>query len=173
MAWSAPPTFTAGTIPTAANFNTLADDLEYLKGLDGSVTIENSLLLGANALAFGNTTLFRTITSALTSFHVADAGGAVKFALYLPASSQSYSGGVTVLPTGAVSFAAAACCLVYNNASGATAWQFPSGAKGASAVSIDPTTSALSWRCESDGRVTVTRTSGSATWTVGMILIYY
>jgi hypothetical protein len=46
MAWTTPRTWVAGEVVTAAIMNQhVRDDLRYLKGLDGNVTIESNLLL--------------------------------------------------------------------------------------------------------------------------------
>ncbi len=44
MAWTAPATWSVSEIVTASKMNThIKDNLRYLKGLDGAVTIENDL----------------------------------------------------------------------------------------------------------------------------------
>jgi hypothetical protein len=44
MAWTTPATFTVGEVVTASKLNThIRDNLRYLKGLDGTVTIESRL----------------------------------------------------------------------------------------------------------------------------------
>jgi hypothetical protein len=43
MAWSAPPTWTVAQVVTAAQMTVLSDDLRYLKGLDGTVTIQSGI----------------------------------------------------------------------------------------------------------------------------------
>ena len=43
MAWSAPPAFAVSEVVTAARMNILSDDLAYLKGSSGAVTIDNEL----------------------------------------------------------------------------------------------------------------------------------
>jgi hypothetical protein len=45
MAWAAPATFTVSQVVTAAQINVLSDDLKYLKGQAGAVTIEDELIL--------------------------------------------------------------------------------------------------------------------------------
>lgn len=48
MAWTAPGTFVAGTVGTAAVMNTqLRDNMLYLKGQAGAVSIENALMIGS------------------------------------------------------------------------------------------------------------------------------
>lgn len=54
MAWTAPRTWVAGEIVTAALMNThVRDDLRYLKGLDGAVAIEDDLTVD-NLITSGN-----------------------------------------------------------------------------------------------------------------------
>ena len=174
MAWSTPPTFSVGEIPTAAKFNQIRDDLRHLKGLDGAIALNDTIVLpNTKALQFGTTSLFQTLTGAQTSLHVGDSAGACKAALYLPPSSRSYSPGIAILPAGTVFFMAGAFCLVYNNSTGAGLTRQASGQPGAAATNIDPVGTELSWRCDAGGSVTVTRTSGTATWTVMMLLFYY
>lgn len=49
MAWTTPPTFTAGTVLTAANLNIVSDDLVYLKGITDGVTFSGvQVTRGAN-----------------------------------------------------------------------------------------------------------------------------
>ncbi len=58
MAWTAPRTWVTGEVVTAALMNThVRDDLRYLKGLDGGVTIEDDLDIGANLLKTTNLSL--------------------------------------------------------------------------------------------------------------------
>ena len=52
MAWSAPPTFAVSEVVTATRMNILSDDLAYLKGSSGAVTIDNEL---ASIVAAGGT----------------------------------------------------------------------------------------------------------------------
>lgn len=42
MAWTTPPTFTAGTVLTAAHLNILSDDLTYLKGITDGVSFSGA-----------------------------------------------------------------------------------------------------------------------------------
>lgn len=54
MAWTSPRTYVAGEVITAAIFNDhIRSNLRYLKGLDGSVTIDNDLTV-SNLLTAGN-----------------------------------------------------------------------------------------------------------------------
>ncbi len=58
MAWTAPRTWVTGEVVTAALMNThVRDDLRYLKGLDGAVTIEDDINIGANKLKMTSTLL--------------------------------------------------------------------------------------------------------------------
>ncbi len=58
MAWTAPRTYTTGEVITASIANThWRDNLRYLKGLDGGVTIEDDLDIGANLLKTTNLSL--------------------------------------------------------------------------------------------------------------------
>ncbi len=51
MSWTAPRTWVTGEVVTAALMNThVRDDLRYLKGLDGDVTIEDDIVIGANKI---------------------------------------------------------------------------------------------------------------------------
>ena len=51
MSWTAPRTWVAGEVVTAALMNThVRDDFRYLKGLDGTVTLDDGLDLGTNEL---------------------------------------------------------------------------------------------------------------------------
>lgn len=62
MAWATPWTATTGQVVTAAQMNQIRDNLRYLKGLDGQVTLENNVALayaagsGAPNLIIKNTT---------------------------------------------------------------------------------------------------------------------
>jgi hypothetical protein len=63
MAWTAPPAFVVSEIVTAARMNILSDDLNYLKGNAGGVTISDTLTATARgATKFGQVTLDRTET---------------------------------------------------------------------------------------------------------------
>uniref|UniRef100_A0A6M3JR13 Tail protein n=1 Tax=viral metagenome TaxID=1070528 RepID=A0A6M3JR13_9ZZZZ len=55
MSWTAPRTWTAGEIVTAAIMNSaVRDDLRFIKGLDGTVVLEDGLNLGANELTINS-----------------------------------------------------------------------------------------------------------------------
>ena len=62
MAWSTPTTRATGYVVTAANWNEFVNDLRYLKGLDGAVSIENAITLkqiaSPGASASGTVTLY-------------------------------------------------------------------------------------------------------------------
>lgn len=45
MAWATPSTFTVGEVVTASKMNEIRDNLRYLKGLDGEVSLDNHLRL--------------------------------------------------------------------------------------------------------------------------------
>ncbi len=49
MAWTAPRTYTTGELITAAILNThIRDDLKYLKGLSGAITIDADIVTAFN-----------------------------------------------------------------------------------------------------------------------------
>lgn len=51
MAWTTPATFTVGEVVTASKLNThIRDNLRYLKGLDGAVTIESALVVSGGSV---------------------------------------------------------------------------------------------------------------------------
>lgn len=56
MAWTTPPTFTAGTVLTAANLNILSDDLSYLKGITDGVALSGVQLRRAASQSISNDT---------------------------------------------------------------------------------------------------------------------
>jgi len=61
MAWTAPRTYTAGEVITASIGNThWRDNLRYLKGLDGTVTLSDGLDLGANELTINSVEIVGT-----------------------------------------------------------------------------------------------------------------
>jgi hypothetical protein len=49
MAWATPSTFTTGEIVTAAKLNEIRDNLRYLKGLDGNVTVQDAIEIANNS----------------------------------------------------------------------------------------------------------------------------
>ncbi|HWP89202.1 MAG TPA: hypothetical protein VNM70_15075, partial [Burkholderiales bacterium] len=57
MAWSAPPTFVVSEVVTAARMNILSDDLSYLKGLAGTVAIQDSMTVSVNVAAAAGMTV--------------------------------------------------------------------------------------------------------------------
>jgi hypothetical protein len=74
MAWTAPVSYVAGTVATAANMNTyVKDDLTYLNGLldgtgSGDVTMPGNLILpngSTNGLRIGNRSRVKTIGNGL------------------------------------------------------------------------------------------------------------
>lgn len=56
MAWSTPPTFSVAEVVTATKLNQIRDDLRYLKGLDGEITLDNVVNHGSllDAVRFGS-----------------------------------------------------------------------------------------------------------------------
>lgn len=61
MSWTAPRTWTAGEIVTASIMNSaVRDNLRYLKGLDGTVTLSDGLDLGANELTINSLEIIGT-----------------------------------------------------------------------------------------------------------------
>ena len=55
MAWTAPRTYTIGEIITKVILDAhVRDNLRYLKGLDGAVTLDDGLDLGANELTINS-----------------------------------------------------------------------------------------------------------------------
>ena len=55
MAWTAPKTWTTGEVVTAAIMNSaVKNNLRYLKGLDGAVTLSDGLDLGTNELTINS-----------------------------------------------------------------------------------------------------------------------
>lgn len=46
MAWTSPPDFVVGTVATEANLDALSDDLDFLKGTDGTIELDDLLTVG-------------------------------------------------------------------------------------------------------------------------------
>lgn len=64
MAWATPWTATTGQVVTAAQMNAIRDNLRFLKGLDGGVTLENALSVNyAAGAASGSTLNLRNTTA--------------------------------------------------------------------------------------------------------------
>uniref|UniRef100_A0A6M3KZD9 Uncharacterized protein n=1 Tax=viral metagenome TaxID=1070528 RepID=A0A6M3KZD9_9ZZZZ len=55
MSWTLPVTWVAGTVVTAADMNSaVRDNLRFIKGLDGTVVLDDGLNLGANELTINS-----------------------------------------------------------------------------------------------------------------------
>src|SRR5437867_1425284 len=109
MAWTAPATWTVGQLVTAATMNThVRDNLNYLKGQAGAITLDDALTIGATGTAkalslFGNAdsgangpltlknTSAGTIGTALT-LDATGASGGRKYSFLSSASGASIAG---------------------------------------------------------------------------------
>lgn len=187
MAWATPSTFTTGQVVTAANLNQIRDNLRYLKGLDGAVTIENAITSayaagsgGASTLTLRNTTAGASTAGLL---HFEDSSATLRaqilgyanqdgFRLWGGGSGRMFFWGATgisntsqtIIPAG-VSRRWMVYGIAWNNLTGAGATVSGNNvAAGSANLLADGTHTLTVTGVTTPGALTISRTAGTATF---------
>lgn len=94
MAWSAPATYSTGQIVTAVDLNLIRDNLKYLKGQAGAVTIEDQIALTLNANASNglNVTNANAGASAFAHINLINDGGSAAGFFRGSSTTAAYAG---------------------------------------------------------------------------------
>lgn len=172
MSWSTPPTFTTGEIPTAAKFNTMANDLRYLKGMDGDIELSDDLLLGAFSVQFGSGTRYRIRDGGSGSFlELFDNSGGGRCGLW--SGTINSGSAATIIPDGTGDITAGVLfnVMVRNTTDGnftdSSAWEgeLAPGASG-DVYTKDAGANRVSLSVSAGGALTIQRAAGTKTYSV-------
>lgn len=154
MAWDPPSTFSAGAVLTAAQMNQIRDSLRYLKGLDGAISLDAALTspsmtnptLQDSASTMRCRPFYATSIGASAVTIIADGSGDVTQGIAVTGIILESAGGSGAISVG---IKPGAVGTVYNDG-----------------VDICNVTVSVG------GAVTIARSAGSSTFTVGLWLTW-